>query len=598
MLTIITYADERFQEERNLFARLHKGVAESLVNYGPQDIPEPYLSFYRHLLSLPAPAEDRDWYMARAARTAYWFWKPVMIYLTLLQLPENDLLIYCDARSRIKRYSIGQEIEAIFSENERGPAPRLPFIVSQNAWPLELVCLPVMFKLMGLEDLKYRRALQWSAHALLMKNTAAVRLLVRQWITNMMLGNGQILTDDSLPHPAGNYQHSCSDQSILNLTLLKENIQPIHCEDLVLWYGNVTDKFAGPEGLPRSSDQKYASALFYGSSDSNYVDIMPVVIERCGQNRSWLIPATDSERDVLFGDPCMFVRKHVLIRDCDSGQHKIYDYESVRFSPNKEIIGDTVPPLAFDTMSASGTTAESIDAEAVVVSFRDTLDFLNDVFRHCPFLRFQLYDKSQSRPALLPFNGFQVAVKQLPNVGMDIYGFVRHIIERYDSLSDITFFVTGGADSVDYKAEKLQYVLRNWKSCLESGYVEMQRMEFVDENFTLDYWGTTNPLNRPFNQGGNLKPARIRPFGAWYQKYIGPLSIIEESGTSYNNIFAVRKERILQHDLRLYRELSDQLEEGGMNSEVAHYIERIWRSLFSIDWASRSDRYLALRDLA
>ena len=247
---IMTYADGDYLEEQQLFCRINEGIADSLLSYGPADIPEPYRPFYALLTKLPHPFKD-SWYMSKAAKTAYYFWKPVLINHTLQNTDEGDIVIYADVKSRILRRSIKQDIARILDENDRSATPKCPMILAQNGWLLELVCLPIMFKLMDLDDVRFRHAFQWSAHVVISKNTEMVRQLVLRWINNMMIGNGRILTDDSLPHPApspyqGAYQHSCNDQSILNLTLLKERLTPIHCDLLVAWYPNVKDKYALP----------------------------------------------------------------------------------------------------------------------------------------------------------------------------------------------------------------------------------------------------------------------------------------------------------------------------------------------------------------
>lgn len=56
----------------------------------------------------------------------------------------------------------------------------------------------------------------------------------------------------------------------------------------------------------------------------------------------------------------------------------------------------------------------------------------------------------------------------------------------------------------------------------------------------------------------------------------------------FTNVFAVRRDRILQHPLGLYQEFQRQLERGGKQSEVAHYMERVFRSLFNQEWPPAS----------
>ena len=191
---LISYADERFREEQKLFEVVHKDVADRMISYNQNDIPDAFKPLIELVKKLPCPSEATDWYGYKAYKCNFWLWKPILILHTLSNLKEGDLLIYADSKSRINDMSIFDDIEAIFENNKE-----FPFIVSMNAFYLERVCLPVMFSLLDMNETKYKEALQFSAHTILMKNTSIVRRFVLNWLQNMLIGEppGSILVKGS-----------------------------------------------------------------------------------------------------------------------------------------------------------------------------------------------------------------------------------------------------------------------------------------------------------------------------------------------------------------------------------------------------------------
>jgi hypothetical protein len=81
-------------------------------------------------------------------------------------------------------------------------AQAFPFLAASIGHQQRYVALPIVFQLLGVSgNNNFEWTPQFSTHALAMRNTPVVRKFVQRWIDNMMLGDGQILLDDSLPHP-------------------------------------------------------------------------------------------------------------------------------------------------------------------------------------------------------------------------------------------------------------------------------------------------------------------------------------------------------------------------------------------------------------
>lgn len=169
---------------------------------------------------------------------------------------------------------------------------------------------------------------------------------------------------------------------------------------------------------------------------------------------------------------------------------------------------------------------------------------------------------------------------RIENVGREAHTFLHHIVTRYLTLADVTVFIMDSADSQQFKQMTLKDLLANW--CSQTGfycakvplsvhyYLHRQRLAA----FTMtSYKGST------FREGkdeSDTIPARVRPFGAWFAKYIGGPFPKKYCGSA---MMAVSKEVIRRRPLEFYQELLSQTAEGN-NIEVGHYMERSWGAIF------------------
>ena len=171
----------------------------------------------------------------------------------------------------------------------------------------------------------------------------------------------------------------------------------------------------------------------------------------------------------------------------------------------------------------------------------------------------------------------------LPNVGREGHSIMWYICENYDRLPEMIFFTQGGVLANQMKFLKFKYVLDNLSNVKDlgivtvSGHLSYPYIPF-DYDFILDEWGSTTKENSNYTK--ELIPAFVRPFGKWYETYISTdLSKIKELGFSFNCIFCCSKESIRKYPKSMYEELLKQLSVGD-SVEVAHYVERIFYSLF------------------
>ena len=166
----------------------------------------------------------------------------------------------------------------------------------------------------------------------------------------------------------------------------------------------------------------------------------------------------------------------------------------------------------------------------------------------------------------------------LNNVGRCDHTYLYHIINYYDSLTNITVFLPGSGN-MDDKLAKIKRLIglikeHNRAVFLPDCCYKNLKKELYD--FTLDEWMARDIQNRGLNPESKLELSEIRPFGKWYEYYFN--NIIVHCMT-YWSIFSIDSKDILQHPKEYYENLIKQLSNSS-NPEVGHYFERAWCAVF------------------
>ena len=235
-LTLITYADERYQQELDKFKKLYeRGVADSFIAYGPDSIKDPvHRAFFDSMIGKSDAAFDakrhRSHYDWKTSRCGQYFFKPALILQTLLKMKMGDILVFADTRTRIENpETFKADVAKYLGHND--------IALNNTGWRMEWVSLPITFKLLPNGD-AYRALPQFSAHGMVFRNTPAVQKLVREWIAVMMTEDGRILLDDSLPHPKGSYQGSRPEQAALTAVIARDKfvVSQYPAKKLLIWY--------------------------------------------------------------------------------------------------------------------------------------------------------------------------------------------------------------------------------------------------------------------------------------------------------------------------------------------------------------------------
>jgi len=95
-------------------------------------------------------------------------------------------------------------------------------------------------------------------------------------------------------------------------------------------------------------------------------------------------------------------------------------------------------------------------------------------------------------------------------------------------------------------------------------------------SFELDNWSSTDEKNKTLNPENKLEVSPLKPFGEWFEHNFKNVNL---DYVTYNGIFSVAKEDIIQHPKSHYENLIKYLENSS-NPEVGHYLERSWYAVF------------------
>jgi len=164
---------------------------------------------------------------------------------------------------------------------------------------------------------------------------------------------------------------------------------------------------------------------------------------------------------------------------------------------------------------------------------------------------------------------------KLPNIGLEAHTYLTYIIDNYDSLPDVVFFMQGRDDCI--KAEQIMDSIQIFQEypniMFASNRIDNRHITdmFLDSNYHIHQW-----------KGQDLYMCKDN-FVEWFKKYV-------DKHLPYKNIFlanlgacfAVSKEAILSRPKDYYVSLKSQFSERF--EEIVHFIERSWVYVFNSEF--------------
>lgn len=236
------------------------------------------------------------------------------------------------------------------------------------------------------------------------------------------------------------------------------------------------------------------------------------------------------------------------------------------------------------------------EVEFVIAHYQEEIDYLDFFPKNS---KITIYHKGEKPINKIIYQQYKnVKIFDIPNIGRNGHTIFYHIVKNYNELSPITVFLPGSFNAINpYKTKKrfakivnkiVNFIPMDYKGVYTSGsyrwwyhlnyFKNLRIKRLIKEDFTLDYYQSTNQQNLKFNPSSKLEPAKIRPMGNWYKHYFGDRKYAPVD--SMHELFGVKKSSIKQHSIEKYKELISQFSEAKVAYELEHYVERLWPSIF------------------
>jgi len=213
--------------------------------------------------------------------------------------------------------------------------------------------------------------------------------------------------------------------------------------------------------------------------------------------------------------------------------------------------------------------------ELVVARYEEDLSWLK-MFPGDFYSRLFIYNKGSDAE----FNIDNSEVLNLENLGREGHTYLTHIVNNYDNLPNITFFLPGSSATNPDKmreVKKLTEYLKRDKTSVIVGQKDMQSLSHAKQ-FSLDEWKVTSPENARMNPESRIRLSDDRPLSGWFSKRFGGEEL---SCVSFRGIVAASRDDIRKRPKEFYELLLQDLLHP--NPETGHYIERTWKHILSID---------------
>lgn len=225
----------------------------------------------------------------------------------------------------------------------------------------------------------------------------------------------------------------------------------------------------------------------------------------------------------------------------------------------------------FLTIETFDNNTDSI--QLVISRYNEDLEWLKDE----PFSKYNniIYNKGINDNF---YSNDKSTINKLENIGRCDATYIYHIINKYDSLANVTVFLPGSLN-IDYKHKKavtlINEIEKHQDTVFVSSFYNDVKKELYD--FQLDDWQSRDQKNKVINSEYKLSVASIRPFGKWFESVFGNIVI---QHVSYYGIIGISKKDITKHSKQYYEKLYQEFGDNSSNPEVGHYFERSWEAVF------------------
>jgi len=195
------------------------------------------------------------------------------------------------------------------------------------------------------------------------------------------------------------------------------------------------------------------------------------------------------------------------------------------------------------------------------------LDYLIDLLHNRAKAKVVILEKGSLKKSDFPKT---VTFHRLGNKGRELGAFLWYVVKYYSQLKGSYIFASaniGKHDRIgiicDLLKTRKKFQCNDWGDEVEYG------AEYAEYDFQVDEY-----------LGQQLLPAVVRPFGAWYTKYVGRWeTYISKHPVCFNGVFKTHASYLRKRDPKFYKRISKQVHAHNA-PEVGHYLERAVSPVF------------------
>lgn len=185
----------------------------------------------------------------------------------------------------------------------------------------------------------------------------------------------------------------------------------------------------------------------------------------------------------------------------------------------------------------------------------------------------------QSSVAIKKFFRDHIHISSLDNVGREGHTFLHHIITHYDHIADLNAFLPASCMTIHKisSTKRLLDKLLLTKSSVFQGPWYPKPIHQTLSTFQINAWEGTTGSNKAHMPTMQCLPAKIRPFGKWFQSVFPDKPVVH--AVCYTSVFAVHRDHIIQNTIPHYERVIQEVNQHS-NPEAGHFLERSWLAVF------------------
>jgi hypothetical protein len=215
---LVTYATPRFQIRQTLLglsARLNH-VADTVTAWNPKSLRQAGFATDLPEINLA----DRG--------SGFWAWKPYIILRKLNEVPDDDIVFYCDVGRRYPFKTLEMPVAPYLEWMRINGQSVMPGLHIPWEGPMSMWTKRAAFQAIGLDTQNAHQSPPIQASFSLWRAGDSSRSLCKQWLD--LCSQAHLINDDPSPAPLlelpGYFEHR-HDQSLLTLSCLKAGIHGI-----------------------------------------------------------------------------------------------------------------------------------------------------------------------------------------------------------------------------------------------------------------------------------------------------------------------------------------------------------------------------------